>query len=326
MTTKPMTWAVVLAGGDGTRLSTLTRDSEGNQVPKQFWSLTGGNTLMQDAIQRARHVAPPERTCVIVAKLHRRHWSSGLSEVDSRNIIVQPRNCGTAIGILLATLRIAKRDPTARIVFFPADHYVSNEALLATGVRDAAAVLSNANNSIALLGIEPDCIDCELGYIIPGTTKNDGTLTVTRFVEKPNADLAQALLANGAVWNSFIFASSVQTLVDAMHQCMPRVVDDMRGVIELQADESAADPALQRLYQDLLPIDFSRAVLQQAQKMLRLVTAPACGWTDLGTPNRVTKVLTKIQYNSSHVLRPPPGVSSGALSLAMQCNRLGIGT
>lgn len=326
MTTKPMTWAVVLAGGDGTRLSTLTRDSEGIQVPKQYWSLSGGNTLVQDAIERARHVAPPERICAIVAKSHRRHWSGKLVSVDASNIIVQPRNCGTAIGILLATLSIAKRDPTARIVFFPADHYVGNEALLATGIRETAAVLATANDSIALLGIKPECIDCELGYIIPGATDSAGTVTVTRFVEKPGADLAKTLLATGAVWNSFIFASGAQTLVDVMHQHMPRAVVDMRDILQSQAEASAADPALQGFYKDLLPIDFSRTVLQQSQEALRLVTAPACGWTDLGTPNRVAKVLTELQCNASGVRHPPPDVASGVRSLATQFKQLGVGT
>lgn len=116
MTTAATLSAVVLAGRDGTPLATLTQDESGNQVPKQFWSLSGGSTLVHDALRRAWKVALPARTCVIVADEHRRHWMGALPAVDPRNVIVQPRNCGTAIGILLTPLHIAKRDPLARIV------------------------------------------------------------------------------------------------------------------------------------------------------------------------------------------------------------------
>src|SRR5688572_18229954 len=118
------TWAVVLAAGDGTRLSRLTIDEHGNAVPKQFCSLDGGQSLLAEAMQRARHAAPRERTCAIVADHHRRYWHSALWAVPRVNVIVQPRNCGTANGILLATLKFLERDPLALIVFLPADHFV----------------------------------------------------------------------------------------------------------------------------------------------------------------------------------------------------------
>src|SRR5690242_9273905 len=72
------TWAIVLAAGDGTRLASLTTDEHGNSVPKQFCSLDGGSSLLDDALHRARHVAPRERVCVIVAEQHRRYWQSAL--------------------------------------------------------------------------------------------------------------------------------------------------------------------------------------------------------------------------------------------------------
>lgn len=316
-------WTVVLAGGDGTRLATLTQDDTGHQVPKQFWSLSGGPTLVDNAVRRAWQVAPPGRTCVIVAEKHRHHWSGALPAVDERNIIVQPRNCGTAIGVLLATLHIAKRDPLARIVFLPADHYVDDEALLATSMQEAAALLSGMHDDIVLLGIEPDGIDCELGYIVPGTRSDDGALTVDRFVEKPDTTLAESLLASGAVWNSFIFASKAQSLIDLMYQYMPNIVDDMWHALVSHARKDDQENALQDLYQNLLPIDFSRTMLQKSHDNLRLVTAPACGWTDLGTPKRVARVVRQ-RLDSRLEFRPQQNASSGVLSLAAQCARLGV--
>src|SRR5262249_35188436 len=83
-----LTWAVVLAACEGTRLASLTRDAAGNAVPKQFCSLNGGRSLIQDAIQRARQVVTLERTCAIVAEQHAHHWRQALRSLPTENIIV----------------------------------------------------------------------------------------------------------------------------------------------------------------------------------------------------------------------------------------------
>ena len=177
-----MTWALVLAGGDGTRLAALTRDGLGNQVPKQFCSLSGGQALVQDAVQRARHVAPRERTCVIVAEQHQRYWRRQLQELGSGNVIQQPRNLGTAVGIALAVLHIARRDPLARIVFLPADHHVRDEAALGGSLREAMALITDCCDDLVLVGIEPEGVDPDLGYVVPGALRKDGGRAVARFV------------------------------------------------------------------------------------------------------------------------------------------------
>ncbi len=100
------TWVVVLAAGDGTRLSTLTTDLNGNAVPKQYCSLNGGASLLHEALLRAHRVVPRERICAIVADQHRRYWHKALWALPSDNIIVQPRNRGTANGVLLSVLTI----------------------------------------------------------------------------------------------------------------------------------------------------------------------------------------------------------------------------
>ncbi|MEO7205479.1 MAG: sugar phosphate nucleotidyltransferase [Steroidobacteraceae bacterium] len=164
------TWALVLAGGDGTRLSALTRDDRGNQVPKQFCSLAGGQALVHDALQRARFIAPRSRTCVIVAEKHQEYWKRQLWPLGTRNVIRQPSNRGTAIGILLAVLHIVRRDPLARIVVLPADHYVRDEVALGRSLRDAVALTTDHHSSLILVGIEPEgtdtdlcCASCQVG-------------------------------------------------------------------------------------------------------------------------------------------------------------------
>ena len=129
-------WGLVLAAGDGRRLQALTTKTDGLAVPKQFCALRSGPSLLSEALQRARKVAAPQRICTIVAEQHRRFWLGHLDSVRADNVIVQPRNRGTAHGILLPLLRILEVDPAARILVLPSDHYVRDEAQLAFALRD----------------------------------------------------------------------------------------------------------------------------------------------------------------------------------------------
>ncbi|HET6471036.1 MAG TPA: NTP transferase domain-containing protein, partial [Pseudomonadales bacterium] len=140
------TWAVVLAAGEGSRLHDLTTTSIGVAVPKQFCSLHGGPSLLQDALRRAQSVAPPERVCAIVASQHRPWWRDLTQVMPERNVIVQPHNRGTGIGILLPLLHVMARDPEARVVLLPSDHHVCDEGVLARALRSAVLELETRPN------------------------------------------------------------------------------------------------------------------------------------------------------------------------------------
>ena len=285
-------WSMVLAAGDGTRLAALTTDAEGNAVPKQFCSLTGESSLLQDALGRSAHVAAPERVCTIVAEKHRRHWLPMLTRMLSDNIVVQPRNCGTANGILLALLSILNRDPLAHIVFLPADHYVQDEAVLALGLEQMMDHLHSLPGQLLLLGITPEEADPELGYIVPGDRVANGMHSVTRFVEKPHVERAQTLLREGALWNSFIFAAQGAALLGLMRERLPETVDAMETALARDSMQPGGS-ALRTLYEQLPDVDFSRVIVQGAERQLRVVGTAPCGWTDLGTPKRVVETLRR---------------------------------
>jgi len=120
-------WALVLAAGSGTRLRSLTSDATGASVPKQFCSLNGGASLLEEALARAAAVASLAQTIVVVAAEHRRFWQDALAELPPHNVIVQPRNRGTANGILLGVTAILERDAEALVAMVPSDHYVERE-------------------------------------------------------------------------------------------------------------------------------------------------------------------------------------------------------
>lgn len=321
MATKQRTWAVVLAAGDGTRLARLTTDERGIAIPKQYCSLNGGASLLDEALQRGRRIVPRERLCAIVADHHRRFWAPALWGLPSSNVIAQPRNCGTANGILLSLLTILERDPLARVIFLPADHYVRAEHTLGKSLIAATTLLSRNPEELLLLGIEPDEADPELGYIVPSVPLSDGTFRVDRFVEKPPQAVARELMLHGALWNSFIFAAYGPALLALLRGAFPEVVDRMATAVARDARLGATGVSVAEVYADLPTIDFSRAVMQGAEARLRVIPVSACGWSDLGTPKRVADTLQRAAFQSR--MRRPI-VMRGLVSLADQHARLAL--
>jgi mannose-1-phosphate guanylyltransferase len=310
-------WALVLAAGEGRRLRRFTTTRSGLAIPKQFCSLDRGPSLVQEALQRAATVVAPERICAIVAAQHRRWWREQLGGVPHENIVVQPQNRGTANGILLPLLLILERDPQARLLILPSDHHVRDEERLARALRHAAVPSEAAWSEILLLGLEPQGPDTELGYIVPRHKTAQVRHEVERFVEKPDAARAQALLDEGALWNSFIIAADGRALLKLFERRCPDIVAAMRDAAV--PSERTADPeeALAELYETLPELDFSRSILQGQEQYLRVLRVPACGWSDLGTPQRLAEAL--------HALNrvEPRAVGTGTfLSLAAQHRRL----
>lgn len=281
-------WAIVLAAGDGTRLHGLTMDRHGAAIPKQFCSLQGGRTLLGDALHRAARVVRGDRVVVVVAAQHQKWWERELAFLPCRNVIVQPENRGTASGILLPLLSILQRDQAAHVAIFPSDHFVREETVLERTMR--ATLRELCGDELVLLGITPDRAETEYGWIVP---EADGTPRVSAFVEKPGPAQAEACLRSGAVWNSFLFAAKGAAILALCERRVPGVTASFQSAFASSVRGRAR--AVASLYASLDPVDFSRAVLQGSEHFLRLKVVPSCGWTDLGTPERVAQCLDSLR-------------------------------
>jgi len=287
-------WALVLAGGEGSRLRALTTHSSGTAIPKQYCSLTGRYSLLEETIERAWQVVPRDQVCTIVAHQHREWWSEQLGTSLPQNVIVQPRNKGTGIGVLYSLLHISHRDPAARVLLLPADHYVRDEETLGQSLKFAMQRVTATPGTPLLLGVQPDHADPDLGYILPGDRDDFGNRTVARFLEKPNPTVAAQIIDAGGLWNTFIIAASVQTLINMFMQHYAPLVMEMQVLVcrrILAGSGTALWPALFSLYERLPQLDFSRDLLQGREERLRVIDVPACGWNDLGTPARVAATL-----------------------------------
>jgi mannose-1-phosphate guanylyltransferase len=315
------TWVVVLAAGEGKRLSSLTADTLGRHVPKQFCSLHGGGSLFDLALTRARSLAPGDRVCAIVAREHAHWWQPVADELQSGNLIVQPRNRGTGNGVLLALATILRKDPQARLAFLPADHHVLDEDILAQAMRSALFATSARSRDIYLLGIEPDDADPELGYIIPQQGGKRDARGVRHFVEKPSRGVAERLLQQGGLWNSAIFAANGEFLLDLFRAQVPDTVLGIRVALAKNGDPVRPSRALSQLYEQMTDLDFSRQVLARHIGQLQVVPVPHCGWSDLGTPIRVTERVNLLAGAALRSNRRHP--KAAFLSLAEAVERAG---
>jgi mannose-1-phosphate guanylyltransferase len=187
---------------------------------------------------------------------------------------------------LLALLQIEALAPNSTVVLLPADHYSADEATMARSLRTAANLASDNRRVVYLLGAEPDGPDPELGYIVPQERRRDAS-GVLRFVEKPAPERARKLVQDGALWNTFILAGSLEALLSLFEERFAPTVAAMRTAIEMTRSSKIGPVALELLYGELATSDFCRDVLERQALRLQVLRVPNCGWTDLGTPRRV---------------------------------------
>jgi mannose-1-phosphate guanylyltransferase len=156
-------WAVILAGGDGTRLKSLTRGITDDERPKQFCPVIGDMTLVEETQKRVALELAKERTLFVVNRLHQPYYSEILGGTPASNLIEQPRNIGTAPAILYSALKIAAADPQAIVAIFPSDHYVSDNQKFMTHIRSAFETAHFRQDLVILLGVEPESPETGMG-------------------------------------------------------------------------------------------------------------------------------------------------------------------
>jgi mannose-1-phosphate guanylyltransferase len=269
------------------------------------------------ALHRAAALAPLARTMVDVTQRHEVWWRDLREVLPAENLIVEPEQRGTGMGILRALLGILARDPQAALAILPSDHYFSNEEALSAGLRTAMAHTREDPRHVLLLGIEPDDPDPELGYIVPASAAERNLRGVRCFVEKPSARRARALIKQGALWNSFIIAADGHALLGMFERRYPVIVSRLKRSLEASVPETERGDEVARLYDQLPSIDFSRDILVKNVDLLRVVPLPACGWSDLGTESRLHRTLCR---HRAEILNAPtaPSDMRGQIDLAMR--------
>jgi mannose-1-phosphate guanylyltransferase len=287
-----MRWAVILAGGNGSRLQSLTRAMTGDDRPKQFCPLLGAKTLLAQTRSRVALNVNTTRSLCVVTRDHERYYRHELSDLRPAQIVEQPSNRGTGAAIAYSIARIARDDKKAVIGLFPADHHYEDVETFRRTVDRAYVASLQRPDLVFLLATEPDSAEVEYGWIEPGDPVaglESEIFHVSRFWEKPSRDTAEDLLTRSCLWNMFVMIGSLGAFRTLLYSSFP---DMMRQFELIEQFPSAERDTVERVYSALPPVDFSKDVLARHTRKVAVARVPNVGWTDLGQPARVHSFLS----------------------------------
>jgi mannose-1-phosphate guanylyltransferase len=294
------TSAIILAGGDGSRLAPLTRKIAGYNVPKQFCSLFGEETLLAQTRRRVSLSISHERTVTVLSRHHRRFYSPLLSKTSAANLAIQPSNRGTAVGILYGLLRLIELGHRGTVAIFPSDHFVSDDPAFMRHVESAlAAAAASPLHPIVLLGVPATRAETQYGWIEPGEplpAKSPGlapSFRIRHFWEKPSPQIAVDLWAKGFLWNTFVMAADIETLLGLFARTTPHIHDAFAQV-RAGSDDVLDDDMIGRIYANLPSVGFSEAILTASTSDFAVLPVRDVEWSDLGEPHRVMAAMSRL--------------------------------
>lgn len=276
-------WAVVPAGGAGTRLWPLSRAG----APKFLHDLGGtGRTLLQATYDRLEPLVGA-RMLVVTGAAHQVAVRGQLADLPADQVIAEPSPRDSMAAIGLAAAVIERQDPDAVIGSFAADHVIADPEAFRACVREAAEVARTG--VLVTLGIEPDRPSTGFGYIRLGE-RLDGFATahaVRAFVEKPDATTAAAYVASGEYrWNAGMFVARASVVLDLLAEEHPDLARELRAI--------AAEPgSIEERWPTLTKIAIDHAIAEPAAAAGRVAVVPgAFGWEDIGDFDALCDLLT----------------------------------
>lgn len=289
-------YAIIMAGGDGTRLASLTRAITGHEVPKQFCALLGEHTLLEQTRRRAALSIAPEDTLTVVSRKHEGFYAPLLRDVLDRNVIVQPSNRGTAPALLYSLLRLAAKDPDASVAVMPSDHYLSNEREFMRHVEAAFSVVDGRPELTVMLGMAALAPETSYGWIEPGTSLFTGNFVISsvrRFVGTPPLDTAIDLMRRGSLWNSCVIVARLSTLIGLIMMAEPQLYFAFSSIRHLFGGAFERE-AVDRVYLDAPERSFAHDILTSCPVNLAVMPVRGVAFTDLGETNRVLDTARRI--------------------------------
>jgi mannose-1-phosphate guanylyltransferase len=281
-------FAIVMAGGAGTRLWPLSR----RETPKQLLALTGDTSLLQQTVARLGAILKPQDIYVITADAQVRATRRQLKQLPEENVLGEPLARSTAVAAGLATA-LARRESDEVALVLPADHFVADEVAFADALRDAAHVAERGY--LVTLGVVPTHPATGYGYIKAGERLHPSapTALVERFVEKPDAERAAAFLKEGDhLWNAGVFVWRVYAFRQALERFQPVLAAALDRIAKVHRT-----PGWMSQVRDILEpipaITIDIGIAEPAAAEGRMAVVPLrAGWSDIGSWSALLEALS----------------------------------
>jgi mannose-1-phosphate guanylyltransferase len=289
-------YCLIMAGGAGTRFWPKSRVAK----PKQYLSLFGDKSLIQESAQRFANFIPEESIYVVSAKSQQAVLESQTTNLPKSNMIYEPVGKNTLPAIGLAALFIAEKDPDGVLIVSPSDHLIQNDELFRQCI-ESAALIAEKKDGIVTIGITPKYPATGYGYVQTAEEIEIGqsikSFSVNRFVEKPNAEVAAGYLKQGGFfWNSGIFVFKVSVFLKAVQEFSPDLYADLLRIKEHIGSETYEE-AVDRIYREVTSISIDYGILEKASNVF-LVQGDFI-WNDLGSWEEVYKYDPKKDENQN---------------------------
>jgi mannose-1-phosphate guanylyltransferase len=295
-------YAVIMAGGSGTRFWPLSR----RRRPKQLLKLLGKKTLLEETVERIRGVIPPERIYVFTNELLKSQCARCLRDIPRPQIVAEPAARNTAPTIGLAAHEIVRRDPEGIMVVLPADHVIQMPARFRRVLRAACRCAAQEERSV-ILGLKPTRPDTGYGYIQKGAAfgriRGERAYAVDRFTEKPSLPQAKRYLRSGEfLWNGGMFIWRATTLLKNLQRNKPQMA---RALAKIAAAGGVkATRTMARIFPKLEKISIDYAVMEKITNCY--VLEADIGWSDVGSWAVVHELHPK---DGEGNVRPPAGLT-----------------
>jgi mannose-1-phosphate guanylyltransferase len=279
-----MLYAVIMAGGSGTRFWPQSRE----RLPKQFLTLAGRRSLLQSAFDRIASLTSPERVLIVTNVLQREKTLEQLPELAPDQVVGEPCGRDTAACIGLAAELIRRRDPDAHLIVLAADHLISPIEDFHRAVRAADELLADEPRALVTFGIPPQAPSTAYGYLsrdaAAGPKRRAGVdvYPLLSFHEKPKLEVAEEFAASGThYWNSGIFAWRAATISEEIRKRQPATAAACARIAEAWPTANR-DAVFAKEYEGLTKISIDFAVMEKTDLPIYMVQAPFT-WDDVGS-------------------------------------------
>ncbi len=281
-------YAVIMAGGGGTRLWPLSRQER----PKQVLSLIGKRSLFQTAVDRLDGVFPMERIYVVTVEEQAEIMHEQVPQIPRENFLIEPLPRGTASVVGLAATALQHKDPQATMAILTADHVIQNETDFRSLLQAAYDVAQD--EYLVTLGITPTYPSTGYGYILRGekvgSYQDRDAYRVEKFTEKPALAAAKTMLESGNyAWNSGMFMWRVERIMDAIQVHMPQLAQALH---DIGADwgTKREQVTLHEIWPGIEPETIDFGVMEKAHRVA-VLPAGNLGWRDVGSWDALFDIL-----------------------------------
>ena len=292
-----MAYAVIMAGGIGSRFWPQSRTNN----PKQFLSVHGNRTLLQNTVERLDGIVPTEHVFVVTQQRYVEQTQTQLPTVPEENILAEPIGRNTAPCIALAAIKLLARDPDATMLVLPADHVIRHVDRFHEVLR-VAIDKAQEPGTLVTIGIRPTHPETGYGYVQFDQPHENGLETpkayaVRTFAEKPDIATAERFLDSGDfLWNSGMFAWSARTILEAMQRHLPKVYDAFEP-FRTSLGKGGEEEALSEAYAKSPSISIDYGVMERAETVF--VVPASFGWSDVGDWGAVYELSEKDKHGNA---------------------------